>query len=186
MIAFNKLIGLILAVLSLASEKTRAVLLRIRGACVGSKTRIGIRVKITRPWAVSIGKRVEVEEDVFIKMVTESARFMAGDYVFIGKGVEIDVAEKVVIGAHSLLAPGVFIADHEHNIVRDKQIDEQGCISKPVVIGEDVWIGTHAVILAGITIGNGAVVGAGAVVTKDVPEYAVVAGVPARILHYRT
>ena len=52
----------------------------------------------------------------------------------------------------------------------------------PVKIGNKVWIGAHATILPGVTIGNGAVVGAGAVVTKDVPENAVVAGVPAKII----
>jgi acetyltransferase-like isoleucine patch superfamily enzyme len=54
-----------------------------------------------------------------------------------------------------------------------------------VVIGNDVWIGTHAVIMPGITIGDGAVVGAGSIVTKDVPPLAVVVGTPARILRQR-
>ena len=57
--------------------------------------------------------------------------------------------------------------------------------SKKVIIGNDVWIGSHALILGGVKIGDGAVIGAGAVVTKDVPPYAVVGGVPARIIKYR-
>jgi acetyltransferase-like isoleucine patch superfamily enzyme len=55
----------------------------------------------------------------------------------------------------------------------------------PIIIGNDVWIGANAVILPGVNIGNGAVIGAGAVVTKDVPDYAVVVGVPAKVLKYR-
>ena len=55
----------------------------------------------------------------------------------------------------------------------------------PVVIGNDVWIGESAKILSGVTIGDGAIVAAGAVVTKDVPPYAIVGGVPARIIKYR-
>ena len=57
--------------------------------------------------------------------------------------------------------------------------------TKPVTVGNDVWIGRNAIIMDGITIGDGAVVGAAAVVTKDVPPYAIVAGVPARIIRYR-
>lgn len=57
--------------------------------------------------------------------------------------------------------------------------------SKKVIIGNDVWIGSHALILGGVKIGDGAVIGAGAVVTKDVPPYAIVGGVPASIIRFR-
>ena len=57
--------------------------------------------------------------------------------------------------------------------------------TKPVTIGNDCWIGRNAIIMDGVTVGHGAIVGAGAVVTKDVPPYAIVAGVPARIIRYR-
>ena len=56
---------------------------------------------------------------------------------------------------------------------------------KPIVIGDDVWIGGHVIVLPGVHIGTGAIVGAGAVVTKDVPDYAVVGGNPARIIKSR-
>jgi acetyltransferase-like isoleucine patch superfamily enzyme len=55
----------------------------------------------------------------------------------------------------------------------------------PVTIGHDVWIGTHALVLDGVKIGTGAVIAAGAVVTRDVPDYAIVGGVPARLIRYR-
>jgi acetyltransferase-like isoleucine patch superfamily enzyme len=56
---------------------------------------------------------------------------------------------------------------------------------KPVDIGHDVWIGSHVMIMGGITVGNGAIIGAGSVVTKDVPPYAIVGGVPAKLIRYR-
>lgn len=57
--------------------------------------------------------------------------------------------------------------------------------SRPTVIGDDVWIGTRAIIMPGVRIGSGVIIGAGAVVTKDVPDYAIVGGVPAKVLRYR-
>lgn len=56
---------------------------------------------------------------------------------------------------------------------------------RKVTIKDDVWIGTRAIILPGITVGKGAIIGAGSVVTKDVPDYAIVGGAPARVLKYR-
>jgi acetyltransferase-like isoleucine patch superfamily enzyme len=64
-------------------------------------------------------------------------------------------------------------------------VELDGRIYKKVIIKNDVWIGANSVIMPGVTIGNGAVVGAGAVVTKDIPDYAIVAGVPAKIIKYR-
>jgi len=170
---------------SVLAGRVRTSLLRFRGASIGRKSRFGRGIEIWRPWTVSIGCYVEFEGSVFIKVVSEHAKIKIGDYVFIGKGVEIDVAEMVTIGPHSLLAPGVFITDHNHNIARHIRIDEQGCKSRPVLIGEDVWLGANAVVLNGVTIGKGAVVGAGSVVTDNVPEYSIVAGVPAKLLRYR-
>ena len=74
-----------------------------------------------------------------------------------------------------------------HNAVKTQWVesDINDSSSERVFVGNDVWIGSHALILGGVKIGDGAVVGAGAVVTKDVPPYAVVGGVPARIIKYR-
>ena len=63
---------------------------------------------------------------------------------------------------------------------KEKRIDEQGITTKPIIIGDDVWIGANAVILPGVTIGKHCVVAAGAVVTKDVPDNTIVGGVPAK------
>ena len=164
--------------------RIRAAMLRLRGARIGAKSSIGKRLVVVRADALRLGSRVEIEHDVFLKTIGGS--LTVGDFAFIGRGCEIDVAESVTIGAHTLLAPNVFITDHTHNHAKAQRLDQQGSRVAPVVIGADAWIGAQAVVLAGVTIGDGAIVGAGAVVTKDVPPYAIVAGVPARVIGSRT
>lgn len=157
----------------------------LRGACVGAKTSIGARLQVRNAGGITLGTRVEIEHDVYLKLVTREARLTVGDFTFIGRGCEIDVADRVTIGEHALLAPGVFIVDHTHNHARGMRLDEQGITSGAVTIGRDAWIGAGAIVLHGVTVGDGAIVGAGAVVTKDVAPYAIVAGVPARVIGER-
>lgn len=163
-----------------AVDRMRATILRLRGARIGDRSRVGSHVRVRRPSTLALGSRVEVEHDVFFKIVGDDARLTVGDYTFIGNGTQFDIVEALEIGAHTLIAPGVFITDHAHRKDKGLRIGEQGTTAAPVVVGSDVWIGTRAVILPGVTIGDGAVVGAGAVVTKSVEAGAIVAGVPAR------
>lgn len=104
-----------------------------------------------------------------------------GDYTRIG--IHCTVIGPVCIGSHVNLAQGITVTALNHNFEDTTQrIDLQGVSTKPVIIGDDVWIGANAVILPGVTIGRHCVVAAGAVVTKDVPDNSVVGGVPAKIL----
>lgn len=104
-----------------------------------------------------------------------------GDYTRIG--IHCTVIGPVCIGHHVNLAQGITVTALNHNFAdTNRRIDEQGISTKPVVIGDDVWIGANAVILPGVTIGRHVVVAAGAVVTKDVPDNCVVAGVPAKVV----
>ena len=111
-----------------------------------------------------------------------------GDYTFIGKYTGIT---KSKIGRYCSIGTNVLIGPGEHKL--DK-FSTSACFyknayneltQKDVIIGNDVWIGSYSIILRGIKIGNGAIIGAGAVVTKDVPDFAVVVGVPAKIIKYR-
>ena len=104
-----------------------------------------------------------------------------GDYT--RRGLHCTVIGPVAIGSHVNLAQGITVSALNHNFEDlEKRIDEQGVSTSAIVIGDDVWIGANAVITAGVHIGRHAVVAAGAVVTKDVPEYSVVAGVPAKVI----
>ena len=104
-----------------------------------------------------------------------------GDYTRIG--IHNTIIGPVCIGNHVNLAQGITVTALNHNFEdASKRIDEQGISTKPVVIGDDVWIGANAVILPGVTIGSHCVVAAGAVVTKDVPNHTLVGGVPAKLI----
>lgn len=108
-----------------------------------------------------------------------------GDYS--GLGVNCYVRGPLEIGAYVNMGPDVRIITINHNTERtDIPMKGQGSLpSQKVTICDDVWIGARVIILPGVTIGKGSIIGAGAVVTKDVPEYAVVGGVPAKVIKFR-
>ncbi len=113
-----------------------------------------------------------------------------GNDVYIGPGACISAVRGVRIGNKVLLGPNVTIlgGDHNTSTVDSYMFDvtvkrREGDL--PVTIEDDVWIGANATILKGVTIHRGAIVGAGAVMTRDVPPYSLVAGVPARVVRYR-
>ncbi|MBL4753660.1 MAG: hypothetical protein JKY52_08745 [Flavobacteriales bacterium] len=93
----------------------------------------------------------------------------------------------VTIGNHVMIAPGCVLLDRTHNIADlDKPMVLQGESEKMApVIRDDVWLGQNVIVMPGVVIGQGAVVGAGSVVTKDVPPFSIVGGVPARIIRKR-
>jgi acetyltransferase-like isoleucine patch superfamily enzyme len=171
---------------ALLAGRLRIQLLRVRGINVGPKSRLGPRSTVTRPSSVTIGTRVEIEQDVFIKVSTDDASLLIGDYTFIGARCTLHVAGRIVIGSHTLIGDGVVIADHTHGRRAALRLDEQGLRIAPVTIGDDVLINPNALIGPGVTVGNGAIVAAAAVVTRDVPPLAIVAGIPARVIAWRT
>ena len=111
-----------------------------------------------------------------------------GKNTFIAKNVTITKAE---IGNYCSIAPNVSIGLGEHHVDRistssfNYQNEYEELTIKEVIIGHNIWIGTHSVILRGVKIGNGAIIGAGSIVTKDIPPYAIVTGIPAKIMRYR-
>jgi acetyltransferase-like isoleucine patch superfamily enzyme len=126
-------------------------------------SRIKDGVTIWFPKGVSIGKHVSINENVFI-----------------------DGYGQVEIGNCCRIAHQVSILSEDHGFNRrDKPIYQQKKIKGKVTLEEDVWVGCGARILKGVTIGKGAVIGANSVVTKDIPQYAVAVGVPARVVKYR-
>lgn len=123
--------------------------------------------------------------------------------VQVGKGTygDLDVRhfgnneEKLVIGNYCSIAPeSVFVLGGEHNYKSISSFpfgtkyglkENESIVKGPIVVEDDVWIGFRSTIMSGVTLGKGCIVAAGAVVTKDVPPYAIVGGVPAKVIKYR-
>lgn len=135
----------------------------------------GVRSDALRRQFASCGSRVSIQWPV---VVNGADKMSVGDDVSINAFVHIWAQGGVSIGEASLIASHVAITSLTH--ASGSGTYGASLVSKPVKIGRNVWIGSHAVVLPGITIGDNAIVGAGAVVTRDVAEGEVVAGVPAR------
>ncbi len=126
------------------------------------------------------GKNVNIERGAVF-----SSHVSLGDNSGIGVGSSL--TGTIEIGNNVMMGPYCTFYSRNHAFDRlDIPMCEQGYLDeKPIVIGDDVWIGGHVIFLPGVHVGNGAIVGAGAVVTKDVPEYAIVGGNPAKVIKYR-
>lgn len=112
-------------------------------------------------------------------------RIVIGAGTYINRQTMIDASESIRIGANCMIGPFCYITDHDHGTAIASMINDQPLVGSPVRVDDDVWIGAHAIILKGVHIGHGAVVGAGAVVTCDIPPYAVFVGIPARQMSSR-
>lgn len=145
----------------------------------GSKIYRSVRMDTPPYRKFSLGRQSVVESYCCINNAVGDV--IIGDHTRIG--IHCTVIGPVTIGSHVNLAQGITVTALNHNFEdTGKRIDQQGVSTIPVVIGDDVWIGANAVVLPGVTIGKHCVVAAGAVVTKDVPDFTVVGGVPAKIL----
>ena len=130
----------------------------------------------------SLGKYSVVED--FSCLNNAVGDLIIGEYTRIGLGNTI--IGPATIGNHVNLAQNVTVTGLNHNYQdADKRIDEQGVSTQPITIEDDVWVGYGAQIMPGVTIHSGAVIGAGALVTRDVAPYTVVGGVPAKVIKTR-
>lgn len=130
---------------------------------------------------IEIGSFLMSRGPLYLKTVN-SGRLKIGENVFFNHNCSITCAESITIGNHCMFANNLVIIDHDHEIGKEGVTGT--LISKPIVIEDGVWCGANVTITKGVHIGTGAVIAAGAVVTRDVPEKVMVAGVPARIMHY--
>jgi len=162
----------------------RRVIWRAVAKRLGHNVRIGSGVGFKHLETFEIGDNVFIGAQAYIQGRFDGACTI-GDNVWIGPQSYFD-ARQLIIEEYVGWGPGAKVLGSTHTgLPIDVPIIQTDLTVKPVVIGAWADIGTNAVILPGVTVGKGSIVGAGAVVAKDVPLFAVVAGVPARFLHWR-
>lgn len=154
----------------------------------GAGIRLGSRVEILRDstldarspesYALSIGDYCRIKENVWLACY--GGRIDIGDHVLIGRNTVIHGHGGVAIGKWAMVGSNVVIVSASHVYWRDGEpMQTQGFAVEPVAIGENTWIGSNAVVLGGVHIGDNVVVGAGSVVTRNLESNKVYAGVPA-------
>lgn len=165
-------------------------LIRRRFAHWGEGARIEAFAKLISPNLVQVGNNVKICEHAWFNATDDRGdckpTLTIGDGTYIGRFVHINAWQEVVIENDVLIADRVFISDCEHmHINTEVPIIRQGDTFKGAVrLREGCWLGIGVVILPGVVVGRNSVVAANSVVTKDVPDYTVVAGMPAKIVKY--
>jgi len=142
-----------------------------------------VKKQFLRLVGARIGRGVVIYPGVWI---APGRNLVVEDHVDLAKDVLITTTGGVEIGARTLIGYRTQILSSDHEIPPIGQpFPISGNVHRPIRIGSDVWVGANCVITSGVHIGDGAVVAAGSVVTKDVPENAIVGGVPAKLIRYR-
>jgi acetyltransferase-like isoleucine patch superfamily enzyme len=144
----------------------------------------GVKLQIGRTARVRFGRWVWIGHGSKIRC--HEGEVSIGDKTVLGQECTISAYQHVSIGEQCIVADRVMLIDFDHNVAEvERPIRLQGIYKRDVRVGNNVWIGYGAQILRGVTVGDNAIIGASAVVTKDVPANAVVAGAPAQVIRMR-
>lgn len=167
----------------------RVSIYKLQGMKIGAGCNLG-RISLNWPSQIAIGNGSNLLDGVTFDYCHGVPRpgpnIWIGDRCFIGRGVEFNVRRQIKVGNDCLIAAGCRFIDHDHGISAETLIREQDDNASPIAIADNVWLGVNVVVLKGVSIGTGAVVGAGAVVTKSIPSGQIWGGVPAKPLTHET
>lgn len=168
-------------------SKLRIFKYRFMGARIGKNVALG-SIYCPFPELLTIGDSCIIEDNVRFRSggAWLSAPIYIGNGTFIGHGTQINIGSPFAIGENCLIAPGCIFSDAQHIFLDKKQpIATQGSKYCSIVIKNDVWIGSGAIVLGGVCIEDGCVVGAGALVNKSTSQFEVWAGVPIKKIRNR-
>jgi acetyltransferase-like isoleucine patch superfamily enzyme len=142
------------------------------------------RVHVSGTANIKLEKRCRLGMDVELRTV-DAGRIHIGEDTRLNRGCTLTSYAQIRIGDFTIIGEFVSIRDANHGLKRGEPMRYQPHTCEPILVGRDVWIGRGSCILPGVTIGEGAVIGANSVVTRDVPDFAIAAGVPAKVIKMR-
>ena len=151
---------------------------------------IGSGFHIEPPFVVQGGENIVIGDNFralgMAHLYANEGKLTIGDNCSINSNVQLGAAQGVItMGNNVLIGPNVVLRAADHGIEGSASPRSQRHSAGSIVVEDDVWIGANCVVTRNVKIGKGAVVGAGSVVTHDVPSFAVVGGVPAKVIKYR-
>ena len=152
----------------------------------GGANYIGLNVKFVNKGIITLGNSVTIRPSTRVYAGNSRSLISFGTGTEIGEHATISANNRIVFGTDVLTGPHVFVADHNHAYENPYvSVSKQGVRSNPadeVVIGDGSWLGTNVVVVGNVHIGKHCVIGANSVVTKDIPDYSVAAGIPAKVI----
>ncbi len=177
------------------SRVTGGLVRRLRAACLRWQ---GVRlegpcwvqsIEIPRNhFDIVLGRGVALDRGITLLATggrITTPRIQIGRESYINRHTMIDASESVRIGSNCMIGPYCYITDHDHGMEPGVPVKSQPLVGAAVVIEDDVWIGAHVTILKGVRIGQGAIIGAGAVVTRSIASNEIAIGSPARSIGSR-
>jgi acetyltransferase-like isoleucine patch superfamily enzyme len=169
------------------ASSLRKLYWRALGMEIGAGAKL-CSLHVTWPHRVRLGRRCSLEPQVRFNAAgpfVEGVGLSVGERTFIGTGCEFNFLTHISIGRDCLIAAGCRFIDHDHGLAVGLPMIDQPEVQADIVIGNDVWIGTESVILKGVSIGDGAVIAAGSVVSRSVEANGIYGGVPAKLIKTR-
>jgi acetyltransferase-like isoleucine patch superfamily enzyme len=183
----------------------RTVAALLHRACLGTASRLrnqyyralGVRldgyvwmrrISIPRCWAdIRLGANVALDDGVVIVIggPPRADKIVIGANTYVNRYTIFDAHRQLHIGERVMIGPHCYFTDADHSTDPESSVQVQPMRHKPLIIEDEAWIGAHVTVLPGVRIGKGAVLGAGSVVTRDIPPMAVAIGSPARVVRYR-
>jgi acetyltransferase-like isoleucine patch superfamily enzyme len=150
---------------------------------LGARVRLWGNPQITNSGRLLVGERVRLVSTIATLEIAVGPEGLLeiGDSVFINYGCSLGVTKSIKIGKNCSIGTHVIMMDNDFHRMEPERRNERP-ESRPIVLEDNVWLGARAIVLRGVTIGEGSVVGAGSVVTRDVPPRSVAAGVPAKVV----